>query len=102
MRPVNRRSASELNCGREVGIRGDHAVIIAPAAPDVVGLDAIRRMYTDLMKQDSMTAHFSTDEVVVANDLARSTTRPAARSLQDIKKKHLHILKLQTDGTWTT
>jgi len=69
-----------------VDIFAKDAVIIAPAAPDVVGFDAIRTMYTDMLKQVSMTVHFSTDEVVVAGDLAyergtyisRSPTKAAA------------------------
>jgi uncharacterized protein (TIGR02246 family) len=86
------------------------AVIIAPAAPDVVGFDAIQTMYTDLMKQDSMTVHFSMDEVVIANDLAyergtytlKIADKASGKVLQDVKNKHLHILKRQPDGTWKT
>ena len=41
-----------------VDIFANDAVIIAPAAPDVVGFDAIRTMYTSMMKQVSMAVHF--------------------------------------------
>jgi len=93
-----------------VDIFAKDAVIIAPAAPDVVGFDAIRTMYTDMLKQDSMTVHFSTGEVVVAGDLAyergtytlRIADKASGRVLQDVKNKHLHILKRQPDGTWKT
>jgi uncharacterized protein (TIGR02246 family) len=86
------------------------AVIIAPAAPDVVGFDAIRAMYTGMMKQVSMTVHFSTDELAVAGDLAyergtytlRIVDKASGKVVQDVKNKHLHILKRQPDGTWKT
>jgi ketosteroid isomerase-like protein len=93
-----------------VDVFAKDAVIIPSAAPDVVGFDAIRTMYTNLMKQDSMTVHFSTGEVVVANDLAyeRGTytlkiiDKVSGKVLQDVKNKHHHILKRQPDGTWKT
>jgi ketosteroid isomerase-like protein len=86
------------------------AVIIAPAAPDVVGFDAIRTMYTGMMKQFSMTVHFSTDEIAVAGDLAyergtytlKISDKASGKVVQDVKNKHLHILKRQPDGTWKT
>jgi uncharacterized protein (TIGR02246 family) len=93
-----------------VDIFAKDAVIIAPAAPDVVGFDAIRTMYTSMMKQVSMAVHFSTDEVAVAGDLAyergtytlKITDKASGRVLQDVRNKHLHILKRQPDGTWKT
>ena len=93
-----------------VDIFAKDAVIIAPAAPDIVGFDAIRTMYTDMLKQDSMTVHFSTDEVMVAGDLAyergtytlKIADKASGRVLQNVKNKHLHILKRQPDGTWKT
>jgi uncharacterized protein (TIGR02246 family) len=93
-----------------VDIFAKDAVIIAPAAPDVVGFDAIRTMYTDMMKTVSMTVHFSTDEVAVAGDLGyergtytlRIADKASGKVLQDAKNKHLHILKRQPDGTWKT
>jgi uncharacterized protein (TIGR02246 family) len=93
-----------------VDVFAKDAVIIAPGAPDVIGFDAIRTMYTDLMKQDSMTVHFSTDEVEVADDLAyergtytiKIADKASGKVLQDVKNKHLHILKRQPDGTWKT
>jgi uncharacterized protein (TIGR02246 family) len=95
---------------RFVDVFAKDAVIIAPGAPDVIGFDAIRTMYTDLMKQDSMTVHFSTDELVVADDLAyergtytlKIADKATGKVLQDVKNKHLHILKRQPDGTWKT
>jgi uncharacterized protein (TIGR02246 family) len=93
-----------------VSIFAKDAVIIAPAAADVVGFDAIQAMYSGLMKQASMTVHFSTDEVAVAGDLAyergtytlKITDKASGRVLQDVKNKHLHIMKRQQDGTWKT
>jgi uncharacterized protein (TIGR02246 family) len=93
-----------------VDIFAKDAVIIAPAAPDVVGFEAIRTMYTDMLKQVSMTVHFSTDEVAVAGDLAyergtytlKIADKASGRVVQDVKNKHLHILKRQPDGTWKT
>jgi uncharacterized protein (TIGR02246 family) len=86
------------------------AVIIAPSAPDIVGYEAIHKLYSDLMKQSSMTVHFSTDEVAIAGDLAyeRGTytlhisDKATRRTLQDARNKHLHILKRQPDGSWKT
>ena len=93
-----------------VDVFAKDAVIIVPAAPDVVGFDAIQTMYTNLMKQDTMTVHFSTDEVVIASDLAyergtytlKIADKASGKVLQDVKNKHLHILKRQPDGTWKT
>jgi len=93
-----------------VNVFANDAVIIAPSSPDIVGLDAIRKMYTDLMKQDSMTVHFSTEEVSVTGDMAyehgtytlRIADKATGRVLQDAKNKHVHIFKRQPDGTWKT
>lgn len=93
-----------------VNVFANDAVIIAPSAPDIVGLDAIRKMYTDLMKQASMTVHFSTEEVAVTGDMAfehgtytlRIADKATGRLLQDAKNKHVHIFKRQPDGTWKT
>jgi uncharacterized protein (TIGR02246 family) len=93
-----------------VNVFANDAVIIAPSAPDIVGLDAIRKMYTDLMKQASMTVHFSTEEVAVTGDMAfehgtytlRIADKATGRVLQDAKNKHVHIFKRQPDGTWKT
>ena len=67
-------------------------------------------MYIDLLKQDSMTVHFSTEEVEVAKDLAyergtytlKITDKASGKVLQDVKNKHLHILKRQPNGAWKT
>jgi ketosteroid isomerase-like protein len=93
-----------------VDIFAKDAVIIAPAVPDVVGFDAIRAMYSDMMKHVSMTVHFSTDEVAVAGDLGyergtytlKIVDKASGKVVQDVKNKHLHILKRQPDGTWKT
>lgn len=93
-----------------VDIFAQDAVIIAPEAADIVGLDAIRSMYTGLMKQDAMTVHFSTEEIAVSGDLAyergtytlKIADKSSGKVLQDVKNKHLHILKRQRDGTWKT
>lgn len=86
------------------------AVIIAPGAPDIIGFDAIRDLYTGMMKQASMTVHFSTEEIVVAGDLGyergtytlKVADKASGKVLQDVKNKHLHVLKRQPDGTWKT
>ena len=86
------------------------AVIIAPGAPDIVGFDAIRSLYAGIMQQNSMTVHFSTEEIAVAGDLAyehgtytlRIADKKSGAVLQDVKNKHLHILKRQPDGAWKT
>lgn len=93
-----------------VNVFANDAVIIPPSSPDIVGLDAIRKMYTDVMKQDSMTVHFSTEEVAVSGDTAfergtytlRIADKATGRVLQDAKNKHVHIFKRQGDGTWKT
>ncbi len=62
------------------------------------------------MKQDSMTVHFSTEEVAVTGDMAfehgtytlRIADKTTGRVLQDVKNKHVHIFKRQPDGTWKT
>jgi len=93
-----------------VNVFARDAVIIAPAAPDVIGFDAIRSLYAGVMQQNSMTVHFSTDEVAVAGDLAyehgtytlRISDKKSGKVLQDVKNKHIHILKRQPDGAWKT
>jgi uncharacterized protein (TIGR02246 family) len=93
-----------------VDVFAKDAVIIAPSAPDIVGFDAIRTMYSDLMKQASLTVHFSTQEVAVAGDFAyergtytlKISDRTNGHVLQNVTNKHLHILKRQPDGTWRT
>lgn len=93
-----------------VDVFAKDAVIIAPSSPDIVGFDAIRTMYADMMKQVSMKVHFSTEEVVIAGDLAYEhgtytltlSDKTSGKTLQDVKNKHIHILKRQPDGTWKT
>lgn len=93
-----------------VDVFANDAVIITPGAPDVVGLPAIRAMYLDLMENDTIKVHFSTDEVVVSGDLAyergtytlKLTNKITGQVIQDVKNKHLHILKRQADGSWKT
>jgi uncharacterized protein (TIGR02246 family) len=93
-----------------VDVFAKDAVIVAPSVPDIVGYDAIRALYDGMMKQNSMTVHFSTEEVTVAGDLAyergtytlRIADKTSGAVLQDVKNKHLHILKRQSDGTWKT
>lgn len=103
---------SQINAGNIgfVNVFAKDAAIIAPGAPDIEGYDAIRAMYEGLMKQDSMTVHFSTEEVAVAGDLAyehgtytlRIADKKTGRVLQDVKNNHIHILKRQPDGSWKT
>jgi uncharacterized protein (TIGR02246 family) len=93
-----------------VDVFAKDAVIIAPSAPDIVGYDAIRTMYTDIMKQASMAVHFSTEEIALAGDLAfergtytiRISDKTSGKTLQDVKNKHAHIFRRQPDGTWKT
>lgn len=93
-----------------VDVFAKDAAIIAPSAPDIRGYDAIRAMYEDVMKQASMTVHFTTEEIAVAGDLAyehgtytlRIVDKKSGKVLQDVKNKHVHILKRQPDGSWKT
>jgi uncharacterized protein (TIGR02246 family) len=93
-----------------VDVFAKDAVIIAPSAPDIVGYDAIRKLYEDVMKQASMKVHFATEEVTVAGDLAyehgtytfQVVDKTSGKTLQDVRNKHIHILKRQLDGTWKT
>jgi uncharacterized protein (TIGR02246 family) len=93
-----------------VDVFAKDAVIIAPSAPDIAGYDAIRAMYDGVMRQDSMTVHFSTEEIAVAGDLAyehgsytlRLVDRKSGKLVQDVRNKHVHILKRQPDGSWKT
>lgn len=86
------------------------AVIIAPSSPDIKGYDAIRALYAGVMKQNSMTVHFSTEEIRVAGDLAYEhgtyrlhiQDKNSGKVLQDVTNKHIHILKRQPDGSWKT
>lgn len=93
-----------------VDVFAKDAVIIAPESPDIAGFDAIRSLYTGILQQASMTVHFTTEEVAVAGDLAyehgtytlRMTDKKTGKLLQDVKNKHVHILKRQPDGAWKT
>jgi uncharacterized protein (TIGR02246 family) len=93
-----------------VNVFAKDAVIIAPSIPDIVGFDAIRTLYGDMLKQTSMTVHFSTEEVAVAGDLAyehgtytlKVVDKASGKVLQNVKNKHVHILRRQPDGSWKT
>ncbi len=93
-----------------VDVFANDAVIVAPRGPDIVGFDAIRTMYGNLLKQSTMTVHFSTQEVTVAGDMAvergtytlKITDRATGRTLQDGRNKHIHVFRRQPDGTWKT
>ena len=93
-----------------VDVFANDAVIIAPGTPDVVGFPAIRTMYLGLMEGNTMKVRFSTEEVVVSGDLAyehgtdtlKLTDKATGQMIQDVKNKHLHILKRQLDGSWKT
>ena len=93
-----------------VDVFAKDAVIIAPGAPDIVGFDAIRNLYAGMMQTTAMNVHFSTEEVVVAGDLAyehgtytlKMSDKASGKVLQDVKNKHVHIFKRQPDGSWKT
>lgn len=93
-----------------VNVFAKDAVIIAPSAADVAGIDAIRAMYAGAMEKTVMNVHFSTEEVAIAGDLAyehgtytlKITDKASGQTLQDVKNKHVHILKRQPDGSWKT
>src|SRR5215469_7388001 len=79
-----------------VNVFAKDAVIIAPSAPDIAGIDAIRALYAGAMEKTIMNVHFSTVEVEVAGDLAyergtytlRVTDRASGQMLEDVKNKH--------------
>jgi uncharacterized protein (TIGR02246 family) len=93
-----------------VNVFAKDAVIIAPSAPDIAGIDAIRAMYAGVMEKTAMNVHFSTEEVAVEGDLAyehgtytlKITDKASGQTLQNVKNKHVHILKRQPDGSWKT
>lgn len=93
-----------------VDVFAKDAVIIAPSAPDIVGYDAIRNLYAGIMQTTAMNVQFSTQEVVVAGDLAyehgtytlKMTDKASGKVVQDVRNKHLHIFKRQPDGSWKT
>jgi uncharacterized protein (TIGR02246 family) len=93
-----------------VDVFAKDAVIIAPESPDIAGFDAIRALYAGIMQQASMTVNLTTQEILVAGDVAyehgtytlRITDKKTGKVLQDVKNKHVHILKRQPDGAWKT
>jgi uncharacterized protein (TIGR02246 family) len=93
-----------------VDVFAKDAIIIAPSVPDIVGYGAIRAMYAGLMEKTSMNLHFSTEEVAVAGDLAyehgtytlKMIDKASGQTLQNVKNKHVHIMKRQPDGSWKT
>jgi len=106
------RVAQQINQGDLgfVDVFAKDAVVIAPSAPDIVGFDAIRAMYAGLLEKAALEVHFSTEEIVVAGGLAyehgtytlKITDKASGKTLQDVKNKHVHILKRQADGSWKT
>ena len=86
------------------------AIILAPSTPDVVGFEAIRKMYGDAMAQVDMQVHFSTTEVQVFGDLAyergaytlQVSDKASGAVTQEIVNRHIHIFKRQPDGSWKT
>ncbi len=86
------------------------AVVIAPDTPDVVGIDAIRALYTDTLAKMHLTMHFTTEEIVVEGDLAyergrytlKVSDKASGQVLQDATNRHIHIMKRQPEGSWKT
>lgn len=86
------------------------AVVVAPDTPDVVGIDSIRSLYADTLAKVNLKMHFTTEEVVVAGDLAyergrytlQVTDKASGQVLQDVTNRHIHMMKRQPDGSWKT
>jgi ketosteroid isomerase-like protein len=89
----------------------EDAVQFNPGMPDVVGRDAIRRLYADALSQNDIKVQFHTREVVVAGDIAyeggtydiilKPRNDPKAASIT-VTNRHVHVLKRQADGAWKT
>lgn len=93
-----------------VDIFTSDAVVVAPDTPDVVGIDAIRALYSDTLAKMRLAMHFTTEEIVVAGDLAyergrytlKISDKASGQVLQDGTNRHIHIMKRQPDGSWKT
>ena len=88
----------------------DDAVIMSQGSPDIKGHDAIRAGYVDALKQVGMELTFASGEVQVLGDLAyeqgtytvKMLDKASHQVVQEIKNRHIHILRRHPDGTWKT
>lgn len=95
---------------RAMTVFADDAIIMGNGIPDVNGIQAIRALYDDMMKQASLDVQFSTDEIRVFGDLAyergtyrvRMMDKASGKALPEIHNRHVHIFKRQPDGNWKT
>jgi uncharacterized protein (TIGR02246 family) len=86
------------------------AVVMGNGAPDVIGSDAIRQMYADVLAQVDMTVDLVTDELEVFGDFAyergtytlRVSDKKTGAVLQEVKNRHVHVFRRQRDGSWKT
>ena len=88
----------------------DDAVIMGQGSADITGHDAIRAEYENALKQVGMELAFASGEVRVMGDLAyeqgtytvKVSDKASHKVVQEIKNRHIHILRRQADGTWKT
>lgn len=88
----------------------EDAVISGQGEPDVVGRDAIHRMYDEALSQVGMKVSFHTDEIHTAGDLAfeRGTyqveisDKASGEPIGLADNRHVHILRKGSDGKWRT
>jgi uncharacterized protein (TIGR02246 family) len=93
-----------------VSVFADDAVIVAPGTPDISGIEAIRKTYTDLLNQATVAVDFRPAEILVMGDYAYErgtytmtvTQKTTGTVLQDVRNNDMHIFKRQADGTWKT
>jgi ketosteroid isomerase-like protein len=106
------RIAADFNAGKMEDMLGhylDDVLVSAPGAPDITSKQAWRETLAATLPPGlAMTLKFVTAEVAIDGDLAyeRGTyeinvadqANPAAAF--QIKGRHVHIFKRQTDGSW--
>ena len=88
----------------------DDAVIMGQGSPDIKGHDAIRAEYAKALAQVGMELTFASGEVRVLGDLAyeqgtytvKMLDKGSHKVVQELKNRHIHILRRQPDGTWKT
>lgn len=98
------------NLDAAMSVFTDDAAILAADSPDIVGREAIRATYAQMMDQYDIDTRLSTAEIEVAGDLAyergtytlKLTEGSSGEVVLDTENRHIHIFKRQPDGTWRT
>jgi uncharacterized protein (TIGR02246 family) len=85
----------------------DDTVLMLPNQPAIMGKEACRSFWQEVLTDEGTESHaVATEEVVVGGDwaFARATTRSVSRTedgeVLESGGKYIHIMQRQSDGSW--